>query len=187
MDGWIYEYMDVYNIIIYHILYWKYLIGLIYGYISGVSCISGEWSISAILSISWVSHIWIFEYKYLYIVYPVFRGSNVSEGSCVCTYAYIGLWKSKYMYRGSMIQPWRSRWCLWVWRTCPPRPVTWRRCPSIPLPDLTWSRLVPFLKLFWLWLEVDTGWSNLVLLGRRSHTENTIMSKRIELWINKTG
>ena len=154
MDGWIYKYMDVYNIIIYHILYWKYLIGLIYGYISGVSCTSGEWSISAILSISWVSHIWIFEYKYLYIVYPVFRGSNVSEGSCVCTYAYIGLWKSKYMYRGSMIQPWRSRLCLWVWRTCPPSPVAWRRCPSSPLPDLTWKlcwrcRLSPWGTTWW--------------------------------------
>ena len=34
----------------------------IYIYNSGVSCISGEASISAVLSISWVSHIWRFEY-----------------------------------------------------------------------------------------------------------------------------
>ena len=49
MDVWIYEYM--YNI--YGCLdIWIYE----YIYKSGVSCISGESSISAILSISWVSH-----------------------------------------------------------------------------------------------------------------------------------
>ena len=54
MDVWIYVYMNI------------YLDTWIYEYIymnnSGVSCISGEASISAVLSISWVSHIWRFEY-----------------------------------------------------------------------------------------------------------------------------
>ena len=48
MDIWIYGYLDV----------WIYE----YIYNAGVSFISGELSISAVLSISWVLHIWIFLY-----------------------------------------------------------------------------------------------------------------------------
>ena len=59
MDVWIYEYMDNID---------GYLDIWIYEDIdnSGLSCISGESIISTILSISWVSHIWIFLLSILY-------------------------------------------------------------------------------------------------------------------------